>query len=216
MSWIEDADPDVLRIFAKHTAINVLISNVDGSILWANHAFCEFSKYTLQELIHMGWIKLSVQDNSFEADMAEAVKLDRYNVSYSVTKQYIPRNSAPVWGVLHVMRYPATGEMKYCICTFQPIDRDSGSALDYAVSRCDTVTLEVARMREELLKLTSQTAEQQWVYSTVQIAMKHPKVVMAILVAGGVLSGANNLVGLMQRMGIVDLPIKLPIVIDEN
>ena len=207
MAWIDTVSPELLKVFTRNASVCILISKTDGTILWANHAFCELMRYTLQELIDLGWIKISVDDASLKADIDEANKLDAYNLSYSVTKQFVPKNSAPMWGVLNVMRYPAFGEMECCCCTFEPLKNGTATAFSYAIEHSKTVTGELTKMREELSKLTTQTTEQQWVNSTIQMAMKHPKLAMSIVIAGAVLSGANNVFEILQKAGIIEVPI---------
>jgi hypothetical protein len=207
MAWIDTAPPELLKVFARNASVCIMITKIDGTILWANHAFCELMRYTLQELIDLGWIKISVDDASLRADIEEASRLDAYNLSYSVTKQFTPKNSAPLWGVLNVMRYPSFGEMECCCCTFEPLKNGTATAFSYAIEHSKSVTGELTKMKDELAKLTTQTTEQQWINSTIQMAMKHPKLALSVIVLGAALSGFNNVIEIFQKVGILHTPI---------
>lgn len=209
MSWIDECECDVLKAFARHTAVCVLISKVDGTIVWANTAFCEWSRYTLSELQTIGWKKLSADDESLQADIEAAKSLDVYCLSYTVEKQYIPKNDKPQWGILNVLRYPATGEMKYCCCTWEPLKNGTATAFAYAMEHSKSTINELEKLSLEVSKLTSQTDEVKWVMSTVSLAKTYPKLFATVIVITFSIFGMNNVVELLGRFGIIEIPVKV-------
>lgn len=215
MHWIDECECEVLKSFVRHTSICVLISKVDGTILWANTAFCEWSRYTLAELRNLGWKKLSVDDESLQADIEAAKSLDLYCLTYTVEKQYIPKNDKPQWGILNVMRFPSAGEMEYCCCTWEPLKNGTATAFAYAMDRSKSTIGELEKMRIEISKLTSQSDEAKWIMSTVSLAKANPKIVAALAVITFSILGLNNVFELLDRFGIIEVPVKV-IEVPEN
>lgn len=186
-----------------------LASTMDGQILWANEAFCEWSQYTLGELRKMTWMQISVPDKSLEADIDETTRLDAYNPVYQVRKQYIPKGQAPEWGLLTVMRYPLTGDVECCLCTWEPLRNGTAKAFSAAMAKFEIVDGKLADMTTEIRKLTTQTDEDKFVLTTIRLIQRHPKLAATFLVIGLSIFGLNNIVELLQRFGLVNLPVKV-------
>lgn len=186
-----------------------LVSTVDGQILWANAAFLEWSQYTLAELRKMTWMQISVPDKNLEADIEEAKRLDAYNPAYTVKKQYIAKGSAPEWGQLTVMRYPLTGEMQCCLCTWEPLKNGTAKAFAMAMDHCGIIDGKLTAMTAEIQKLTTQTDEDKFVLGTIRLVQRHPKLALAFLVIAASVFGLNNIVELLQRTGLIHLPVKI-------
>ena len=110
--WINDtATDDHMRTWLKHTPAMKFVSSLNGEILWANTAFCEWSYYTLNELRKLTWSQLSVTDSNMESDTVEMQRLDGYRPTYTVSKKCIPKNREPQWGQFIV-------DVKFCILAF--------------------------------------------------------------------------------------------------
>ena len=207
--WIDEASDEILRLWMKHSPTMKLVSTVDGQILWANAAFCEWSQYTLGELRRMTWQQISVPDKNLEADIDEAKRLDSYNPTYTIKKQYIPKGQAPEWGQLTVMRYPLTGEIQCCLCTWEPLKNGTAKAFAMAMEHSQSVDKKISEMTAELQKLTNQTDEDKFVLGTIRLVQRHPRLAMAFLVVAASVFGLNNIVELLQRTGIIHLPVKI-------
>lgn len=206
--WLDNiADSDVLRCWVHHCPAMKLVSTMDGKILWGNMAFCEWSQYTLSELTKLTWMQLSVADENLEYDIAEAKRLDAYNPIYQVRKQYIPNGGKPEWGVLTVMRYPLAGEMQFALCTWTPLKNGTAEAFTLAMENGNRVAKRLDGMTTVLNTLTSQTEEDRYVLSTINMIRKHPKAVMAFIVVTLGLFGMNNTLEFLQRVGLVSLPL---------
>lgn len=207
-SWIDEAPLEWLQTWAKHSPTMLLVSTADGKILWANTAFCEWSKYTLSELQRLTWMQLSVQDETLEADLQEAQKLDAYHPTYTITKQYIPKNEKPVWGQLAVLRYPLTGDIECCLCTWDPLKNGTATAFATAMEGIAGFEKRVEKLATEIAKLTSQSEEDKFFLSAVGMVRKHPKFIVAAMLLVFSIFGLNNVMELMQRVGVIDAPIK--------
>lgn len=207
--WIDEASDDILRTWAKHSPAMKLVSTLDGQILWANDSFLEWSQYTLNEIRRMTWMQLSVPDRNLEADIDELRRLDGYNPSYAVRKQYIPKGQAPEWGQLNVMRYPLTGEIQCCLCTWEPLKNGTARAFAMAMEHNQSIDRKIAEMTTEIQKLTNQTDEDKFVLGTIRLVQRHPKIAIVLLVMIASIFGLNNIVELLQRTGMIHLPVKV-------
>lgn len=170
----------------------MLFSKVTGDILWANLSFTEWSGYTLHELQSMSWMDLSVQDGSLMADEFEAAKLvDGYIQSYSVRKKYIPKLAKPADGILHVLRYPAYGELQFCICTWHPLHEDSKEAFALALDVSRKVSTELQKMIEQLNNHVSQSLFESTLSGIIKLSINNPKTAWIVFVSFFALIGGN-------------------------
>jgi PAS domain-containing protein len=199
--WIDTADINVLKVALQHTSAQHLISTIDGGILWANRSFTDWSKYTVHELMNMTWMDFSVDDPSLAADIEEAAKLDGYQTSYTVQKQYIPKNSKPEIGLLHVVRYPLGGAIECCICTWEPLK--NGTAEAYRTSLAY-----FKRIDEKLAMLTSQTEEDIVLLGVFKLVKKYPKAAIAVLIFLIGIFGTNNILQILQGIGYLPEPTR--------
>lgn len=207
--WIDDIATDAhLRAWIKHCPAMKLVTSMDGKILWANSAFCEWSHYTLNELRRLTWREISVPDKNLEGD-DEAKTLDSYNPSYTVLKQYQPKQSQPEWGHLSVMRYPLTGEIECCLCTWDPLKNGTATAFSMAMEHTQKLDARLEAMTAEISVLTAQTDEEKFGLSAFRMIKRHPKVAATILFVGLSVFGLNNLLSLLQKTGVVSLPVKI-------
>jgi hypothetical protein len=206
--WIDDiATDEHLRTWVKHCPAMKLVSTLEGEILWANAAFCEWSKYTLNELRRLTWMQISVPDASLVADIQEMKNLDAYNPTYSVTKQYIAKNEKPQWGQLSVMRYPLTGDIECCLCTWEPLKNGTATAFGAAMDQSLKVEQRLIEMAAEIRLVTSQTEEDKFALNLIRMTQRHPRIVMAIIFVMLSVLGVNNVMEILQRTGVVELPV---------
>ena len=207
--WIDDAPEDILRTWVKHSPTMELVSLLDGTILWANPAFCDWSQYTLSELRKMTLMQISVPDKNLEADIDETKRLDAYNPSYVVKKQYVPKSSAPEWGHLTVMRYPLTGDIQCCLCTWEPMRNGTAKAFTVAMEHYSAIDRKLEAMTAEIQTLTKQSDEDKFVLGTIRLLQRHPKAALFFLLLVASVFGLNNIVELLQRTGLLHLPVKV-------
>lgn len=208
--WIDEtANEHHLRTWVKHCPAMKLVSTLDGQILWANAAFCEWSQYTLNELRKLTWMQISVPDKNLEADIDEAKSLDAYNPSYSVKKQYIPKGAKPEWGQLTVMRYPLTGPIECCLCTWEPLKNGTATAFALAMEHFSTITLRLDAMTTELRIVTGRTDEEEMVIKGLRMVQRNPRKAMAFVAIALSIFGLNNVVELLQRTGLVHIPVQI-------
>ncbi len=208
--WIDSvASEDHLRTWVKHCPAMKLVSTLDGQILWANAAFCEWSQYTLNELRKLTWMQISVPDKNLEADVDEVKTLDAYNPVYTVKKQYVPKGSKPEWGNLTVMRYPLTGPIECCLCTWEPLKNGTAAAFAQAMEQYEEIGKRLEAMAAEIKTVTSQTDEDKFVLGTIRMIQRHPKLAASFLVIALSIFGLNNIVELLQRTGLIQIPVKV-------
>jgi hypothetical protein len=208
--WIDEtANEHHLRTWIKHCPAMKLVSTLDGQILWANSSFCDWSQYTLTELRRLTWMAISVPDKSLEADVEEARNLDAYNPTYQVKKQYIPKGAKPEWGQLTVMRYPLSGPIECCLCTWEPLKNGTAAAFTQAMENYGEITKRLESMTTEIRTVTTQTDEDRFILGTIRMVQRHPKMAAAFVAFALSIFGLNNVVELLQRTGIVNLPVKV-------
>ena len=208
--WIDDiANEHHLRTWIKHCPAMKLVSTLDGQILWANSAFCDWSQYTLTELRKMTWMAISVPDKNLESDIDESRNLDAYNPTYQVKKQYIPKGSKPEWGQLTVMRYPLSGEIECCLCTWEPLKNGTATAFAMAMEHTAKLDARIEAMTAELRAVTTQSDEDKFVLGAIRMVQRHPKIAASFLFIALSIFGLNNVVELLQRTGLIQLPVKV-------
>ena len=208
--WIDDiANEHHLRTWIKHCPAMKLVSTLDGQILWANSAFCDWSQYTLTELRKMTWMAISVPDKNLESDIDESRNLDAYNPTYQVKKQYIPKGSKPEWGQLTVMRYPLSGEIECCLCTWEPLKNGTATAFAMAMEHTAKLDARIEAMTAELRAVTTQSDEDKFVLGAIRMVQRHPKIAASFLFIALSIFGLNNVVELLQRTGLIQLPVKI-------
>lgn len=208
--WIDDiAKEDHLRTWVKHCPAMKLVSTLDGQILWANAAFCEWSQYTLNELRKLTWMQISVPDKNLEADIDETKNLDAYNPIYQVKKQYVPKGSKPEWGNLTVMRYPLNGPIECCLCTWEPLKNGTAAAFTQAMDHYTSISQKLEAMTTEIRTVTTQTDEDKFILGAIRMIQRHPKVAASFLIIALSIFGLNNIVELLQRTGLIQIPVKI-------
>lgn len=205
--WLENADCKALRSMIRSSTSHYLISKLDGSILWANPAFCDWSGYTLNELTKMTWIELSSKDSDFDADLQAIRQLDSYTTSYRVQKKYIPKNSKPQIGTLDVTRWPATGEIEYCMCKWEPMVNGTAQAFEFAIESYDKVEKSILRLSECIEKMQMQTEEEKFGMSALRMMNKHPKITIMVILVFCSLVGFTSVTKALQDVGLLPPPV---------
>jgi PAS domain S-box-containing protein len=187
-----------------------LISKADGTILYANAAFREWSEYTLSELMKIGWIQLSVDDESLEADLLATKTLtDGYVQASTVRKKYRKKSGESHWGILTVIRYPPAGNVEWFACTWEPLKNGTATAFAMAMEHTQKLDARIEAMTVELKAITTQTDEDKFVLGAIRMVQRHPKMAAAFIVMALSIFGLNNVVELLQRTGLVNLPVKV-------
>jgi PAS domain S-box-containing protein len=205
--WIDRADCAALRSFIRHCHVPVIVSGIDGSVLWANDEFCEWSGYTVRELQMLGWKKLSIDNEHLTADIEAAKELNGYNLTYKVQKQYIPKNDKPHWGTLSVMRYPATGDIEFCVCIWMPLKNGTQAAFNMAMTELGKLASQMEACKGELSNLAKKTDEDVFLSSGVKLIKSNPKIFWAVLVVTLGLFGFNNVLQILSGLHLVPTPI---------
>ena len=208
--WLQQASPEKLAVVIEYCSALKMISGPDGEIHHANTAFCEWSQYTLRELIKIGWKELSVDGASMDADL-EAVNdmVSGYTQKYSVQKQYRTKSGSAVWGTLSVVRYPATGPVEFFSCTFDPLKNGSAAAFAHAVEFSTKLERRFTEMTAEIQTITRQTEEDRFVLSLSKMMIKYTKVVVGILVFLAMMTGLTKTIQFLQQMGIMPIPVQV-------
>lgn len=193
--WLNDQPLDFFTTSFRNVDIPMLISGTKGEIYWVNKAFEDFIGYNSWELTKgsdgkgISWEKLSVNDENLEADKAMLKEAIEGNVSsYSVKKQYIPKNEKSVWVDLHVVRYPLVGPIKYFLVTVLPLKNGTAAAFNLAMTTIKELTEKMSKvptMEQNIIegvskKMESRTDMENIFLSTGKLVQKYPKVSAAI------------------------------------
>jgi len=207
--WLAQQDRIVLETTLRHLECCILMSTIDGKILWANNAFISWSGYTLGELQTLTSMDISVRDSLLMADVFEAQQLDGYLQNYTVRKQYIPKQQKPVWGTLRVLRYPSNGPVQFCICTWHPIAEDSEEAYTLAREAITKMSSELQKLTDTLSAHVSQSLLEATIVSALKLGIKYPKASWAFFVILVVLIGGNagfDLLMKIRQIIMLELP----------
>ena len=208
--WVNEAPTEQLAVMIEHCAALKLVSGPNGEILYANAAFREWSEYSLFELKAIGWKKLSVENDSLGADI-EAVKQvgDGYIQSYTVRKQYRTKSGTAHWGNLSVIRYPAAGDIQCFFCVWEPFKNGTSTAFAMAMEHTAKLDARIEAMTAELRAVTTQSDEDKFVLGAIRMVQRHPKIAASFLFIALSIFGLNNVVELLQRTGLIQLPVKI-------
>jgi PAS domain S-box-containing protein len=208
--WVNEAPPEQLATMIEYCAALKLVSGPNGEIFYANAAFREWSEYSLFELKSIGWKKLSVENDSLTADIEAAKQVgDGYIQSYTVRKQYRTKSGAAHWGNLSVIRYPASGEIQCYFCVWEPFKNGTSTAFAMAMEHAQKLDARIEAMTAELKMITTQTEEDKFFLSTIRMVQRYPKASAAMLFFALSIFGLNNIVELLQRTGLIQLPVKI-------
>lgn len=197
----------MLRATIVHNPCCILFSTADGKMLWGNDSFLEWIGYTQSELQVRTWMDISVHDSSLLADIEAASRLDGYHVTYSVKKQYVPKNSRPKWGTLYVMRYPPGGEQKCCICVWEPITDDNADSFELTKQAVEKMQNEFAIVRKVIEDCNVKSLPQKAVAAIVEVGMAYPKIALIVFVACCVAVGGNTFLDVMKNVKTLMDPI---------
>ena len=208
--WVNEAPTEQLAVMIEHCAALKLVSGPNGEILYANAAFREWSEYSLFELKAIGWKKLSVENDSLGADI-EAVKQvgDGYIQSYTVRKQYRTKSGTAHWGNLSVIRYPAAGDIQCFFCVWEPFKNGTSTAFAMAMEHTAKLDARIEAMTAELRAVTTQSDEDKFILGAIRMVQRHPKIAASFLFIALSIFGLNNVVELLQRTGLIQLPVKI-------
>lgn len=204
MTWLSGLQGcDELKDFIRHTQVSVIVSNTDGKILWANKAFTDWSGYTVAELVRWGWKQLSVPGDNLDEDISLSANWDAFAPIYSVRKQYHRKDREPVWGVMTAMRFPQSGEIKFCVCTWIPKDEESNETarVVQAIVRDNAQVL--SKLTSSIEKLTQTSEEQLFIMTAANLAKKYPKMTWAVVVFVFGIFGLNNVLDVLRAVNIV-------------
>ena len=208
-NWIEETNDEMLKTWVTLSPAMKIVKNTDGRFLWANESFLEWSEYTLSELTRLTWMDITKTGEETDIDSIEMASLSAERPTCSIKKQYIPNGGKPAWGILHIRRWPRDGEVKCYLCTWEPLKNGTATAFALAMEHHEKFEKRLTEMTAEIRTLTSRTDEENWVLGSIRMIKQHPRVAMIFLVVALSIFGLNNVVELLQRTGIIQLPVKV-------
>lgn len=210
--WIENvASVQHLQTWVKHCPAMKLVTTLEGKILWANAAFCDWSNYSIYEVQRLTLNQISVLDENEQIDLAGLSKLDSYNPAYTIQRRLTPRGGRPEWGSFNALRYPLTGTVECCLCTWAPLMSGTAPAFTLAMEHAAEVKAKLVEVVNELKTLTSQTEEDRFTLSAIRLTQKHPKAIATFVFIAATVLGLNNIVELLRTAGLVDRPVTLKV-----
>ena len=210
MTFIRTLPSDVVSTILRSSGIMWLISKPTGEILDASPEFMRWIGYTHEEITRLTWMQISVQDDSLNADLHSVANLTPYDPFYIVRKQYVPKNEKPAWGELIVTRHPMVGDkVEYCFCTWHPLKNGTAEAFAKAIENGLLVEKRISEMTTVLKQFTSQSEEDRYVLSTINMVKKHPRIAAAFVVIALGMFGLNNVLEILQRTGLIEIPIRI-------
>lgn len=211
MTWLQELEGcSELKAFLQHTQVCVIVSKPDGSILWTNNAFQEWSGYSSHELEKLGWKQITVPGDELRKDTDKTEQWETYSPIYSVQKQYYRKNRTPCWGTLTAMRFPPAGDIHFCVCTWVPHEEVTNAALDAALVAIDKSELAAKSLLESFNAYSQISTEQKFIMTAVQLAQKYPKIAWAIVVFGFALFGVNNALEILKTIHVVPPVVQVP------
>jgi PAS domain-containing protein len=204
MTWLEHLDGcDEVKDFLRHTTTCVIVSNPKGEIMWANNAFLAWSGYNQSELKKNGWNRISVAADDEGPDIDFVSKWDEFAPIHSTQKQCYRKNKEPVWGTLTAMRFPTSGEIRFCICTWVPATDAGSDTIGIVTNLVDHNVKTLRELQTSIEQFTSLSQEQRFIVTATELAKKYPKLTWAIIAFGFGLFGLNNFLEILKTAHIV-------------
>ena len=219
MSWLSNQPIEFFVNSFTYSEVPLVVCGESGKILWANRAFEEFIGYNTWEITTgpsgngLDLSKLSVNDENLEADKAMLKECLAGTIkSYSVKKQYIPKNDKPVWADLHVIRYPLEGNLKYFVTTVIPLKNGTAAAFSLAMNtikeltdKMNSYTARVSEVESNIIngvdqKIQSKTEIQNIFLNIAKLVEKYPKVSIAVIITLLTMILGNQLVEAIKNM----------------
>jgi hypothetical protein len=78
-----------------------------------------------------------------------------------------------------------------------------------AMEHTQKLDARIEAMTVELKAITTQTDEDKFVLGAIRMVQRHPKIAAGFIVMALSIFGLNNVVELLQRTGLVNLPVKV-------
>jgi len=187
--WLDEQTPEAPRYWIRSTMSPMLATLQDGRILWANSSFQRLVEYTAVELTDgerpVYWTDLTVDRGDLAHDLQMAEGLVRGDqTEYQLTKEYKTKSGEIVPVVIHVVRFPSSGDFQCFLVTCYPLRHGEQAALfelqefRATVERMSEQTQHVAECLEKLSQGSDVLLPiRQW-------ANDHPRVALAV---GGLL-----------------------------
>jgi PAS domain S-box-containing protein len=208
-TWISTIDCEAIKTFFSNCHVPIIVSGTDGTIHWANDEFCEWSGYSVHELRQLGWLKLSAEGDSLQSDIAMARGLDGYRLTYTVQKQYVPKNDKPQWGALSVMRYPPTGEIEFCFCTWHPHKNGTQGAFEMAMKELNKMSVQIEGNRIEIAKLNTTTPEDVFMSTGLKLVKANPRISWTIFIIVLGIFGFNNILQIVTGLNLLPRQVQV-------
>lgn len=205
--WLKSVEKELLEKLVRESRCSHLSADLDGHILWASDEFCEWIGYSQSELKTKGWIAISKQDESLQADIEAAQEMKSgLRTFYTVEKAYVKKSGTPQFGVLAVRRVPEIGEFRFAWCHWQPLDGASDAAFSTAMKYQTSLETRIIDMTAAIKVLTTQSDEDKAVSSMIRMVQKYPKVCLGIVLLLAGSQGANVIVETLQKLGFIAPP----------
>lgn len=178
-----------------------MVSGKNGEIYWTNRAFELWSKYTIGELQHLGWNKLSQADDNLEADEQNLKRCLAGEISYYVVrKKFIPKHDKGEWGDLVVVKYPSEGETEFFICEWIPLKNGTAAAFNLAIESINNLTQSFNQINEYIQTNTEKPNSRIVVESIHDWCVEHPKSALTALGIFFGMIGVNNSISIIQKI----------------
>lgn len=204
MTWIEKLEGcDEIKDFMRHTSTCIIVSNPAGEILWANNAFLAWSGYSQAELRKYGWKQISVPGDDTDSDVEFVSNWDEFIPIHTIQKQYYRKNKEPVWGILTAIRFPISGDIRFCICTWVPATEAGSDTIGIVTNLVDRNVKTLRELQDSIDKFTTLSEEQRFIVTATELAKKYPKVTWAIIAFGFGLFGLNNALEILKTIHLV-------------
>lgn len=212
MSFIDTLSAETISTLMKSGGMMWIVFKPAGDILDASTEFCKWIGYQHSQLIGMTIANIARGENTVSQAMAKQEYFSPFSPWYSIRKQFVPNNERPQWGELCTTRHPASGdEIEFCWGWWTPAKSDAETALDMAKKDADMRFLIINKMSENVEKLVSVSDEEKFLLSGIHIIQKHPKASIILTTIVLTLFGVNNVMEVLQRFGLVDVPVQLQI-----
>lgn len=219
MTWLASKDCEMLRTWARKNRVPMLASAADGRIHWTNESFENLLGYNEYELTSgKKWTDISVNDSSLEADerMVDELVSGRRD-EFSVRKQYLPKNSSPVWVEIHVMRWPTGGSVDCFLVTVVPLKDGSQAVAEIAMDAIADLKKELEIIKVLFNQSLSKLTDSEIVAGAIaRVINRYPRaaaitcMVMLVMLLGSQLVQAVEATKRMMGFQIDTVKIKAP------
>lgn len=210
--FLEQSKKELIEAWLRYSPFMHFAVSPSRKFVFANDAFLNWCGYSTNELLNRTLVDITAREEQSNEDLLTPGAFDGFRSQRQTQIQLLPKNGKPTWGMIHVMRFPPSGDtVDFYLCSWDPAENGQSAVFKMAMERMAGFEQSQNAMNQKLAILTTRTDEETVVVSIVRLSMKHPKKALAVILFLLSITGYNQVLEALQRSGVVPLPSLPPV-----